>query len=181
MENWLPVVGWEGFYEVSDLGNVRSVDRIIHDCQGNKRFSGKFLTPWKHKSGHLYVSLRKNSTKQNAQVHRLVSIAFIGPVPDGKEVCHENGNAADNRLENLRYDTRANNIQDSKAHGTFLYGEKRPGAKLKEVDIVSIFEMNSNGFSITEIANKFNVKNNNISRILSGDRWSLTSKKLGLL
>ncbi len=108
-EEWRPVVGYEGRYEVSNLGRVRTL------CQrpGMKK-------PQRRKdSVHLFVQLYGGLPIQaNKDIHSLVAAAFLGPRPDGMEVCHNNGDARDNRLENLRYDTRSANQRDAVAHGT---------------------------------------------------------------
>lgn len=121
-ERWLPVPGYEGSYEVSDHGKVRSLDRKVHRTDGLTRiFYGKTMSPnvMPH-GGHLSVCLsggtRKN--RKGAYIHRLVMAAFVGPCPEGMEVCHNNGNPTDNRLTNLRYGTAADNRSDSVKHGT---------------------------------------------------------------
>lgn len=91
VEAWLPVVGYEGIYEVSDLGRVRSQRRVLkgHDVYG-----------------YTHVSLGQ----RQVSVHRLVAAAFFGPPPfDGAEVDHKNGRRADNRPGNLEYVSRAEN------------------------------------------------------------------------
>lgn len=117
-EMWKPVVGYEGLYEVSDLGNVRSVDRtVIYKTGQPRHYKGQTL---KLKPAHGYwrVELNRNGKPACFQVHRLVLAAFVGPLPEGKEVCHNNGNPGDNRLENLRYGTRSENQLDRVKHGT---------------------------------------------------------------
>ena len=126
MERWLPVVGAEGRYEVSDLGRVRSVDRII--VQRDRRYEGgtvfrqwrgKVLRPGPSTAGHLTVMLGRGLGSR--QVHALVLEAFTGPAPAGCEARHLNGTESDNRWENLVWDTRGNNTRDKKWHrGTTL-------------------------------------------------------------
>ena len=117
-EIWKPVVGYEGHYEVSNLGNVRSVDRtVVYKTGQTRHYKGR---PLKLKPSHGYwrVELSRNSKPTCFQVHRLVLSAFVGPLPEGKEVCHNNGNPGDNRLENLRYGTKSENNLDRVKHGT---------------------------------------------------------------
>lgn len=124
-ERWLPVPGYEGVYEVSDHGSIRSLDRIVYAGQGRtRRSAGRVLAPYAAKSGHLSVNLKKNCEGGTKQVHQLVLAAFVGPCPDGMEVCHNNGDAADNRLPNLRYDTRKSNVADTLRHGTHPMASK---------------------------------------------------------
>ena len=117
-ERWLPTVGYEGCYEVSDQGGVRSLDRTVERRGARARLAGKRLSPSDaHPSGHLYVHLYQNGHGATHQVHRLVMAAFVGPCPDGMEVRHLNGDPADNRLVNLTYGTRAENARDQVEHG----------------------------------------------------------------
>jgi hypothetical protein len=109
VESWLPVVDWEGFYEVSDLGRVRSVvDRVRHPA--------KVLNPWIVGVGYRRVDLR-DGRRSSQFVHQLVLEAFVGPCPEGMEVCHNDGDPTNNRLDNLRYGTRTGNMQDRTRHG----------------------------------------------------------------
>lgn len=118
-ENWLPIPGYEGRYEVSDLGSVRSVERVTVDRRGGrKHYAGKVLKPQSNGS-HFHVPLYdESSNKRWEYIHRLVMLAFVGPCPEKKEVCHNNGNPADNRLSNLRYGTVSENRLDSVKHRT---------------------------------------------------------------
>lgn len=114
-ERWLPAVGYDG-YEVSDLGRVRSLDRVL-PCAGRmRRHHGKVLTPSvMPKGGHLQVGVGSNNRRY---VHHLVMEAFVGPRPIGLEVRHRNGVPSDNRLSNLVYGTHIENAQDMLLHGT---------------------------------------------------------------
>lgn len=117
-EIWKPVVGYEGHYEVSNLGNVRSVDRtVVYKTGQTRHYKGRTLK-LKPSHGYWRVELSRNSKPTCFQVHRLVLSAFVGPLPEGKEVCHNNGNPGDNRLENLRYGTKSENNLDRVKHGT---------------------------------------------------------------
>ena len=111
-ERWLPVIGYQGAYEVSDQGRVRSLDRRIPYSDGRKpRLQrGRILRPGDTGTG-LLVHLGRGMQNQKA-VHRLVLEAFVGPCPPGMEGCHWNDNHHDNRLENLRWDTHGANELD---------------------------------------------------------------------
>ena len=105
METWKLVPGYDGKYEVSDQGQIRSYQR---------RPEGRILRPGRMPGGHLSVALgRKNSQC----VHKLVLLAFVGAAPDKHECLHINGNPADNRLSNLRWGTRSENMRDAYMHG----------------------------------------------------------------
>ena len=118
-ECWKPIPGYEGWYEVSDKGNVRSLTRMVDGFWGAQRFEGRAMSPYRsNSSGHLRVALSRNGKTEGRWVHRLVLEAFVGPCPDGMEACHANGNPADNCLPNLRWDSRSANSKDSVRHRT---------------------------------------------------------------
>jgi hypothetical protein len=121
-ETWLPVVGWEGLYEVSDQGRVRSLNRIIVTKHGvRKRHCGRILAGGKRDAnGHLNVVLA-DDIHQTRQVHDLVLRAFYGSPPTGLIGRHINGKGSDNRLSNLCWDTCSQNAFDRVRHGTHHY------------------------------------------------------------
>lgn len=114
-EQWKAVPGYEGLYEVSDQGNIRSLDRLSAD---GRRLKGKPVAQASDAGGYRLTWLHKNSKRQMFIVHRLVLSAFVGPCPEGMEGCHDNGDPADNRLENLRWDTKSANCLQKVDHGT---------------------------------------------------------------
>ena len=117
-EQWLPVVGYDGYYSVSNLGRVRSESRTVMDKNGNRRrLPQKILKPDKKPSGHLVVSLWRNRNREKPYVHRLVLEAFVGEAPPGTQACHWNDDKEDNRLENLRWGTPTDNSLDSVRNG----------------------------------------------------------------
>lgn len=124
-ETWKPVVGYEGYYEVSDHGNVRSVDRTVQRSDGVvQRFKGHLRKPQVDEFGYLRISLRKDGKSHHFRVHRLVLEAFVGPCPEGTEACHGDGDRSNNRLENLRWDTKSENQYDRVRHGNHCHALK---------------------------------------------------------
>lgn len=118
MERWESVVGFDGFYEVSDLGNVRSLPRVVTYSSGRTcRWQGKLLAPGKT-GDRLTVVLCNAEGQKSHYVHELMLTAFVGPCPDGMEGCHGDGNGTNNVLPNLRWDTRSENTLDRVRHGT---------------------------------------------------------------
>lgn len=114
-EEWRTLPGYEGIYEVSSLGNVRSLPRV--DKRG-RRVRARLLSQWAHPSGHKYVKLSKDGAYRSGKVHRLVLLAFTGPAPDKHEALHRDGNPGNNRIDNLSWGTRSENLYDRVRHGT---------------------------------------------------------------
>ncbi len=117
-EEWRPVTGYEGLYEVSSFGRVKIVDRIVGGNGGSRFMRRGHLKRQSNRSGYRYVHLAKDGVKAQAPVHALVLGAFVGPRPDGTVGCHSDGNPSNNHFANLRWDTRANNGLDTVRHGT---------------------------------------------------------------
>lgn len=113
-ELWKVIPGWED-YEVSNLGRIRSLDRV--DSLG-RHLRGKLRPPCVNTGGYLQVGLSRNGRRTKQLIHRLVMLAFIGPPPPGQDVCHGDGTRTNNHLDNLRYDTRSANNRDAVLHGT---------------------------------------------------------------
>ncbi len=110
MEKWKDIEGYEGYYQVSNLGNVKSLGRYVNNPHGGKRYiRERILKPF-NKKGYLYVDLLK--IKQH-RIHRLVAAAFIDNKDDSAEVNHINGIKNDNRVENLEWCTRSENMKHS--------------------------------------------------------------------
>lgn len=136
----------------------------------------RFLKPCPLHDGYIRVALCKDLKVHYKRVHRLVLETFIGPCPEGMECCHENDVRADNRLKNLRWDTRENNQRDSIKHGTHRClhqnGRTNPNTKLKEKDVRMIVYMFRTGlFSQKEIAKVYNMGRSSISDIITKKHW----------
>lgn len=131
IERWLPVVGFEGSYEVSDLGRVRSLDRVEiwrrtirgQYIEGERHFKGKILVPTPKEAGHMHVQLGRNN---RFYVHHLVLTAFVGPAPAGMECLHWDDDPANNVLDNLRWGTRSENLADFQRNYGYRQRQGRP-------------------------------------------------------
>lgn len=118
-EQWLPVAGYEGTYEVSNQGRVRSLDRIRVSKNGRRRpFKGTVLSPGTSIGGYQVVSLHDNARRRLSYIHALVLEGFDCLRPPGMVACHYDGNPSNNRIDNLRWDTYSNNQHDKRRHGT---------------------------------------------------------------
>jgi len=118
-EQWLPIPGYEGLYEVSDHGRVRSLGRSFTRRDGRKYTRGsRMLRPVAKTSGHLTVRLYGvGGQSEWIMIHRLVAYAFIGPCPPGALVLHWNDVPDDNRAENLRFGSYTDNQVDAVRNG----------------------------------------------------------------
>jgi hypothetical protein len=118
-ETWRPIPGWEGRYEASDLGRIRSLARVVETVGGwSQSYRARIMRPSVRPDGRLRVTLCKDCRNHYFLVHRLVLLAFVGPCPDGFEACHNDGHPDNNILANLRYDTHLGNMADKDRHGT---------------------------------------------------------------
>jgi hypothetical protein len=179
-EEWRPVVGHEGFYEVSDLGRVRSIDRWFIRSDGHRQFRrGRMLSPKRAgtRRNYLYVTLRFGRPRS---IHALVCEAFRGPRPSGHQVAHSNGISTDNRAENLRWATPLENTADKYLHGTMQLAVRtsRPGERSSRAALTwdQVIAMRSEylagGVSQRELARRHGVSKSQAFNIVSGKQWT---------
>jgi len=174
MEIWKPVVGYEGYYEVSSHGRVKSVNK----AKGSRsEVNGGILKGYIQKVRHGYyrrcVTLTRDGVVRYFKIHRLVLIAFKGPCPKGKIARHLNGDSLDNWSENLEWGTQKENIHDSIKHGTHCpppihSGESHPRATITDEQVK---EIRSHAFKRGDqhaFAVKFGVSDQCIRRIRKG-------------
>lgn len=160
-EIWLPVVGYEDCYEVSNLGRVRRTETLRHVKQFQTR------------RGYQRVTLSRHSKMRGKLVHRLVVTSFMGPIANGLEVNHKNGDKSDNRPSNLEITTRGGNISHSYQvlKSRSARGERNANAKLAPSDVENIRSDYFRGLTQAQIASRFGVGQPHISRIIRGDAW----------
>ena len=123
MEEWKAIKGYEGHYEVSSMGRIRSVDRYVKTGikhNENRFIKGVILKPHLKKNGYLSVDLKAPNKKQKTiSVHRLVAYAFLLPMEGKNVVNHKNLNKLDNRVENLEWVTAEENRKHAKVNGAY--------------------------------------------------------------
>ena len=167
-EQWLPVVGYEGYYEVSDQGRVRSLDRIIGGSRGPRRWKGRLLKQVKD-GRYLVVDVCRDGVRSKQSVHAIVLTAFRGDCPPGKEACHWNADGTENRLSNLRWGTKKENGEDKARTGCNGYrGENFHSAKLTAQDVLTIDRRLRQGESCSVLAQEFGVIYESIWKIRRG-------------
>jgi len=167
MENWKAIAGYEGFYEISDLGRVRGIDRL--DPRG-KRIKSRVLRPSINK-GYPNVHLSRRGKVKTFQVHTLVLTTFIGPKPSGKECAHADGDPGNAALLNLSWKTPKENCADWLRHGTDKRGDKHPLARLSQDDVVQIKALRAAGAMYKVIGWKFSIHPIHARNIVIGKRW----------
>lgn len=165
LEQWLPINNFPG-YEISVLGNVRSVTRQIpYRVTGTAIKKGRPMFPVIDSSGYKQAHLRLNGKTHNVSVHRLVATHFI-PNPENKpQINHKNGIKTDNRLDNLEWCTHIENIAHSTINGFMTRNGPLPYCKLVLDNGTGIFYN-----SITEAALAKNIKGRTLHHWLSGER-----------
>jgi hypothetical protein len=170
-EIWKPIVGYEGCFEVSTFGRVRSVARMVRSSlhkTGFRSIPAKMKTATVSTKGYLQLGLSRGNVRITKRVADLVMDTFVGPKPHGLDVCHRDDNKLNNTLANLRYDTRQSNMEDAIRNGLIRRAEDAPRAKLSNAEVQAIRSIGRNG-SITkkEIGEKFGVTGAHVGQILS--------------
>jgi len=174
IETWKPVVGYEGLYEVSDGGAVRSLDRV--SVAAGQRLRGRPIRTVRAGRGYLQVGLWDSSgRRKNRYVHRVVLEAFAGAPSPGHEACHNNGDRQDNRLENLRWDSRSANHTDKRAHGTMPRGESHHHASIGEADVRRVLTMAAEGRSRAEISRSVGITTRHVGSLVRRELWAHVS------
>lgn len=167
------MVGYEGFYQVSNFGFVRSVECRVASKGGTTRLRrGRVLKPGEEAGGYLHVGLCREGKQITLKVYKIVLEAFVGLCPVGMECCHGNGDKTDNRLSNLRWGTKTENAKDRVTHGTDPAGERNPRAKLTDAKVMMIYLRAKAGEMQTLIAKDFGVSKTTINHILCRRTWA---------
>lgn len=149
MELWKDIPGYEGAYQASNLGRIKSIDHYVngrsrYGKQFKRLIKGRILRPGRYnKSGHLSVVLGRGTN--GLQVHYLVALTFIGQRPLNNDVRHLDGNPENNRLDNLVYGTRTENIID-------VYRQGKKWRKTSIEQALQIKRMLETDLKCTEIA-----------------------------
>jgi len=174
MEIWKDVVGYEGLYQVSNLGNVRSLSRLV-DYGHCKAFrEGRVLAKAIDKDGYELVGLNKSSKSKLCKVHRLVAESFVRNTNQLSIVNHKDGVKNNNNINNLEWVNNSENIQHAydsglaKAHK----GEKCGASKLTEEQVQTMRRLANQGVMHKDIAAQFSISKRGIHNIISRKSWN---------
>lgn len=168
-EIWRPVPGFEGRYDVSDQGRVRG----WVNNYGNQRVEPKVLKPGKDTGGYMLFTLvrSKGAKKENWLGHRLVMLAFVGPMPEGMQTRHLDGDPWNNRLSNLAYGTGEENQADRVEHGTDHRGERQHFAKLTDTIVIQARIAAALGARHCDLARDHGVTQTTMMKAINGMTW----------
>lgn len=172
-EVWRDVLGYEGLYQVSNLGRIKAVRNRTNT------YLGRLLKPKVNKYGYYSVSLSGHGRTTTTTAHKIVAEAFYGKRPEGLVVNHKNGIKTDNRIENLEFVTHKQNINHSYEVLGNPYsippvysGEDHPQSVLTEKEVMAIRILaNSNVFSSKDIGQFFGVSKTTVANIVKGIVW----------
>ena len=161
-EIWMPIIGYEGIYEISNRGRVS----VIKNGE-------RFIRKQNSATHYLSISFRKrpqDKIQRSATVHRLVAEAFLGPRPEGQVIRHIDGNRYNNAVENLTYGTPEENALDAIKHKVHE-GEKNGNSQLNEIAVKAIKLLIKNNISQSEIARCLGLTVAAIHAIKVGRNW----------
>lgn len=174
-EIWKDIIGLEGYYQISNRGNVRSLDRRVPNPKyGTILLKGKPKAVSISRFGYVRVMLAKYPYEKWNSVHQLVANAFLPPKPKNKnQINHINGIKSDNRPENLEWCNASENQLHSFRTGLHkkLYGQANPAAKLDIEKVKKIRTSYSDGAKIKELANAYSVSRGTIENIVNLKSW----------
>ena len=169
-ERWLPVVGYEGWYDISSHGRVRRMKPY------NNTYAGLILKRILDGNGYMMANLSKDGDKRLLRIHQLVAAAFIGPCPEGKEVNHKDGIKTNSSPRNLEYVTSSENHLHAFRIGLRSEkGEKNNRSKLTESDVLDIRRRAANEPQAA-IAEDFGIHRSTVSKIFTRNIWSCVAE-----
>ena len=180
-EFWKPVIGikgdlYDGYYEVSNLGRIKMLPRLLRHSKGMRVSKEKIVTGT-NAHGYKVVSFKKDGIKKMKNIHVLVAEAFIyNPSPEKfKIINHLNSDRADNRVENLEWCDHSRNAKHAIEAGKLKItrGTQRSTAILNEDKVLAIKLLYKTGkFSYWKLANMFDIGKTTIQGIINGTKWA---------
>lgn len=173
MEIWVSITGHRGLYEVSNFGNVNSLEKIVTYKNGKVYKYEEKILKLNNSNGYKTVSLVKNKVKTTHMVHRLVAVAFISNPDNRPYVNHIDGNRSNNHYKNLEWSTNSENQLHSYSilGNRAVNGERNGRSKLDAVSVMKIRELSETGLTEKEISNMFGISKSLVGLIKNGKRW----------
>ena len=171
---WADVSGYEGLYQVSSDGRVRSLDRVVempnrHGSMTKRRHKGRELRQWVHPRGYVYVSLAEGGRKENRTVHSLVALHFLEGTG---EVNHKDMDKTNNDASNLEWTTRQENVSHFMASGQHhAVNNPNMARKLTRAKVRAIRERRDLGLQLKELAEAYGVSVATVSNVCAGKTW----------
>lgn len=167
-EIWKKINNYENYYEISNFGNIRSLDRYVRDANGLRLIKGKILTPKNHTSGYYQIVLSKEGKNKYKYIHRLVAEHFIENYSELLVINHKDGNKINNNLLNLECVTQKQNIHHALKNGFMnISGENHYRAKFNNSEILKIRELYKEGKTLKELSILYNSNKPVICRIVN--------------
>ncbi len=172
-EIWENILNYEGFYQISNLGNVRSLDRFITINNKLSFKKGKIMVVSENNKEYKQISLSKNNKLKTFKIHRLIALAFIPNPNNYPYVNHIDGNKKNNNIINLEWCTAQMNIKHAYDMGLMNApkGKNSGASKLKDEDILNIFILNKEGLGHRKIAKIYNISRVAIKIVLQRKSW----------
>ena len=172
--SWKEITGYEGVYEVSDDGGIRSVNRTIYqEGHGYRKLKGVDVKSHDNGNGYKYVTLHKDGGRKNHYVHILVARAFIGEYEESKQVDHIDFDRGNNSVSNLQIVTIRENVRRIfvKGRGNPPIGERSWTAKVNRKQVLEIRAKLKEGVSARELAGTYGIHETTILHIKHNRIW----------
>lgn len=168
-EIWKDIPNYEGYYQISSLGRVKSLERHIVYKDGRERtYPSVIISNRVGTNGMELCTLTKNNRKKNIEIHRMVSIVFIGDCPKGYDICHIDGNCLNNNINNLKYDTRSENRIDN-----YRYGGKASTGKLNIKQVLEIrHKYKHEKYTYKQLSDIYDIGITQIGRIIRREAYT---------
>ncbi|HGO1484269.1 TPA: NUMOD4 domain-containing protein [Staphylococcus aureus] len=175
IEQWRPIKNYKGIYEISNLGNVKSLARTIIKKDGKKQtFKERILNKRHNGYGYYQVGLNNKGKRIYFYIHRLVGEAFIDNPSNLSQINHVNGNKEDNSVNNLEWVSAKDNTIHSWKTGLSKGGENHGMSKLTNNEVLEIRKKYlSKNYSQRKLAKEYNVSQKTIYNIINKKQWKL--------
>jgi hypothetical protein len=174
METFKDIPGLVGFYQASNLGRIRSVDRIVLQRNNStQKKKGKILSPATSYLGYSICALSIENKLKSYPVHRLVALAFLGlPDKNNKEINHKDGIKSNNCIDNLEWSNRIKNINHAVKNGLIKYknGENHHNSKLSNEQRGEIIKLRKEGLTLIQLSKLFPVSIGHLCKLAKYDK-----------